>query len=329
MLASLLDTAMDLAVVPGYTKVGYAARRALAWEDLAADSLRGRSVLVTGASSGIGLAAAEAMAGLGASLHLLVRDRERGERAAAQVAARGAGEVSVELADLSEMASVRAFATRFCAEHDRLDVLVNNAGVMTPERRVSSEGHELAYATNVLGGFLLTAELLPLLGASAPARVITVSSGGMFTARLDVEQLDAPAGADYDGSRAYARTKRAEVVLSELWAQRTAGTGVAFHSMHPGWADTPGIESSLPRFRRVTRPLLRSAAEGADTIVWLAAAAEPALLSGEFWHDRRARSTHRVPATRERPEQREALWRHCITDAPPENPRSRALVGLD
>ena len=109
----------------------------------------------------------------------------------------------------------------------------------------------------------------------------------------------------------YARTKRAQVILTELWAKRLAGTGVVVHAMHPGWADTPGVASSLPRFHRLTGPLLRSPEQGADTIVWLGAAAEPGESSGGFWHDRRRRPTHRVPWTRETPEDRERLWREC------------------
>ena len=109
----------------------------------------------------------------------------------------------------------------------------------------------------------------------------------------------------------YARTKRAQVILTELWAKRLAGTGVVVHAMHPGWVDTPGVASSLPRFHRLTGPLLRSPEQGADTIVWLGAAAEPGESSGGFWHDRRRRPTHRVPWTRETPEDRERLWREC------------------
>jgi dehydrogenase/reductase SDR family member 12 len=163
----------------------------------------------------------------------------------------------------------------------------------------------------VLGPFLLTNCLSGLLAASAPSRVITVSSGGMYTRRLDVDDLQSERG-DYDGATAYAKTKRAQVVLTELWSQRLAGSGISFHSMHPGWADTPGIASSLPRFHRVVGPLLRDPAEGADTIVWLGAAAEPEHAPGRFWHDRRPRPTHRVPWTRETEEERRRLWRACV-----------------
>jgi NAD(P)-dependent dehydrogenase (short-subunit alcohol dehydrogenase family) len=226
------------------------------------------------------------------------------------VEATGNRDVRVYLCDVSDLRDVRAFAARFTADEPHLDVLVNNAGALPAERTVSADGNELTLATNVLGPFLLTNLLIPVLSASAPARVINVSSGGMYTQRLHVDDLQSTGGG-FDGPTVYARTKRAQVILTELWATRLAGTGVVVHAMHPGWADTPGVASSLPRFHKLTGPLLRSPQQGADTIVWLGAAAEPGESSGGFWHDRRQRPTHRVPWTKETPEDRERLWREC------------------
>jgi NAD(P)-dependent dehydrogenase (short-subunit alcohol dehydrogenase family) len=121
--------------------------------------------------------------------------------------------------------------------------------------------------------------------ASAPARVIFVSSGGMYTSRLDVDDLQSRVG-EFDGRTAYARSKRAEVVLAERWAEELAGTGVVVHAMHPGWANTPGIKTSIPAFQRVMRPLLRSPEQGADTIVWLATLPGGGP-SGGFFRDRK------------------------------------------
>jgi NAD(P)-dependent dehydrogenase (short-subunit alcohol dehydrogenase family) len=222
----------------------------------------------------------------------------------------GNEDVQVGLCDLSSLASVREFATGFRSREPRLDVLVNNAGVLLSERRESVDGIEMTFATNVLGPFLLTNLLIPLLEASAPARIVNVSSGGMYSQGIDVEDLQSER-IDYDGPRVYARTKRAQVILTELWAERLRGTGVVVHSMHPGWADTPGVETSLPRFHRITKPFLRSPEEGADTIVWLGAAAEPGHSTGAFWHDRRRRPTHRVRKTRESPRERDLLWERC------------------
>ena len=132
----------------------------------------------------------------------------------------------------------------------------------------------------------------------------------MYTQRLHADDLQMECEA-FDGTTAYARSKRAEVVLTELWAQHLAATGVVVHAMHPGWADTPGVQTSLPAFHRVMRPLLRTAEEGADTIVWLASADEPAHSTGLLWHDRRPRPVHRVPWTRESDAERQALWDAC------------------
>ena len=162
----------------------------------------------------------------------------------------------------------------------------------------------------MIGPFLLTALLVPLLERTAPARIINVSSGGMYARGLKVDDPQSRDG--FDGPTAYARSKRAEVVLTEMWADRLKSTGVVVHAMHPGWVDTAGLQTSLPRFQRLSRPLLRSADEGADTIVWLAAAEEPAASSGGFWHDRRRRPTHLLPWTRETELERPLLWAQCV-----------------
>ena len=309
MTGSLLDTALDLSVVGGYTTVGYRIRRR-GWSPL--PRMEGRVVLITGASSGIGLAAADGFAGLGATVFLVVRDPARGVQARARILEHhGEADVHVGVCDLSRLESVREFAEGFVAASSRLDVLVNNAGVLTQSRQLSADGIELTLATNVIGPFLLTQLLIPMLERSAPSRIVNVSSGGMYTQKLRADDLQSE-HEDFDGPTAYARTKRAEVVLTEMWAQRLAGTAVTVHAMHPGWADTPGVRSSLPRFYRATRPLLRSPHQGADTIVWLGAAAEPADTSGGFWHDRRRRPTHLLPGTRETEEERDRLWAECV-----------------
>ena len=314
MTSALLDTALDLSVIGGYTNVGYRIR-SRGWTPL--PRMEGKVVLITGATSGLGLAAAGGFARLGATVWLAVRNRERGEAARARILEhQGEADVRVELCDLSRPESVRRFAERFTGEAQRLDVLVNNAGVLTQGRELSADGIELTLATNVIGPFLLTQLLIPVLERSAPSRIVNVSSGGMYAQKLRVDDLQSEQG-DFDGPTVYARTKRAEVVLTEMWAQRLAGTGVTVHAMHPGWADTGGLESSLPRFHRATRPLLRSPDQGADTIVWLGAAAEPADSSGGFWHDRRRRPTHLLPRTRETEAERSRLWAECVALSSP------------
>jgi dehydrogenase/reductase SDR family member 12 len=307
----LMDAIMDRTVVAGFSNVGYRLR-SRAWKASDLASMHDRVVLVTGANSGLGFAAAEGFARLGATVWLAVRDAQRGQDAKARIEeSSGPGSVHVGICDLSRLESVREFAQQFAAEAGRLDVLVNNAGVLSEQRELSADGIEMTLATNVIGPFLLTGLLVGLLESSAPSRVINVSSGGMYTQKLAADDLQFERGT-FDGTTAYARTKRAQVVLTELWAQRLAPAGVVVHSMHPGWADTPGLRASLPRFYRATQFLLRTPDEGADTIVWLGAAPEPAQRTGGFWHDRRERSTHMVPRSTESPAERDELWEQCM-----------------
>jgi NAD(P)-dependent dehydrogenase (short-subunit alcohol dehydrogenase family) len=308
-LASLTDQALDLTVVPGFSRIGYAARERLVPRRRL--DLEGKTVMVTGASSGIGEAACRMLGESGAGVVMVVRDLEKGERSRERIleAADGA-EVELLRADVSDLGSVREAAEGFLARGGRLDVLVNNAGVLPPERRHTEEGFELTFATNVLGPFLLTALLLPALERSAPARILNVSSGGMYTARLDLDDLQLERR-DFDGARFYAHTKRIEVALTEEWTRRFADAGVVAHSLHPGWVATPGVADSLPGFDRVMRPLLRDPDAGADTIVWLAGSPAADRHPGAFWHDRRPRPRHRVPWTRETAAERSALFDRC------------------
>ncbi|UOX90792.1 SDR family NAD(P)-dependent oxidoreductase [Amycolatopsis sp. FBCC-B4732] len=306
VFGTLLDTVLDRTVLPGYSRLGYALRRR-AWDGPAPGALDGRVALVTGAGSGLGEATATGLARLGAEVVLVVRDPGRGEQALARVRAVAPGaKIRAARCDVADFASVREFA----AGESRVDVLVHNAGVLPPRRSESVDGHEITFATHVLGPLLLTESLLPALRAAGDGRVIMVSSGGMYTQPLAVDDPEYRNGR-YRGATAYARTKRMQVELTPLLAERWRPDGVAVHSTHPGWADTPGLVGSLPSFRRVLQPVLRTPEQGADTAVWLAAA-DPQPASGRFWHDRRERPFHVLPGTAPKPGEAQRLLRYCL-----------------
>lgn len=306
---SLFNTAMDRLILPamlGFTRLGYRWRKR-SWKPMAV-SLKGKTVVVTGATSGLGRAAAEQLANLGCRVILVGRNREKTEQTRKDlIAATGNRDMAVEIADLSLRTEVRKLADRLLTNEARIHVLINNAGVLLNERSTTAEGIETTLATNLLAPFLLTHLLIPRLKESAPSRIINVSSGGMYTVGIEVDDLQYEKVA-YDGSKAYARTKRGLVILTELWAEQLQNSGVAVHAMHPGWADTPGIETSLPGFYKLTKPFLRTPEEGADTIVWLAAAPEAAKVSGRFWLDREPHISYVFPGTRESKTERQRLW---------------------
>lgn len=303
-LRDLVDTALDRAVVPGYTKIGYWVRRS-GWDDddPRPGSLAGSRALVTGASSGLGEATAAGLARLGAAVHLLVRNEEKGRAVLDELREQlPHAELHLEVCDVSDLDDVRRFALDLRERVDRLDVLVHNAGALPPERTESPDGHELTVALHILGPVLMTELLLPALRGH-DARVVLVSSGGMYTQRLPVRDPDYERG-EYRGTVAYARSKRMQVALAPLLQRRWSDAGVQVYPMHPGWADTPGVASSLPLFRKITGPLLRDSEQGADTIVWLAAT-EPAPAGGDFWMDRARRTAHYRSSTRESAAERE------------------------
>ena len=305
---AIADRLMDATIVPGFTSLGYRFR-SRTWE--ATPDLSGKAMLITGASSGLGAATCELLADAGATVHMLVRDLEKGEKVRAGIADRtGSEDLRLWRCDISEQASIRDFASDFAAKVPKLDALVNNAGVMPPERTKSADEIELSFATNVTGPLLLALELLPTLRAAAPGRVVNVSSGGMYGAKLNADDLQLEKR-DYDPVRFYAHTKRCEVILTEVCQDRLGSGGVVFSSTHPGWADTPGVQDSLPAFNKVMGPILRDAGQGADTFAWLCWASEPVAHPGRFWHDREPRTTHKLPTTKESHEARERLWEEC------------------
>ena len=300
-IANLLDGMLGPIVPLSFGAPGLQLRRRH-FAELA--RIDGHHVVITGANSGIGRAATEALVDRGARVTMVCRDRGRAEAARAEIerVSGRAGRVAIELCDVARPGDVARLASRL---RDPIDVVVHNAGVLPPQRSDTEDGLELTWATHVAGPHLLTRLLRPRLGPTS--RILLVSSGGMYLA-----PLVAPATVPdpYDGVRAYALTKRAQVVLAELWAEHDPG-GPRVVAMHPGWVDTVAVRTSLPRFHALTRPILRDPAGGADTLAWLATCPLELLDAGGFYFDRQRRPTHLGPWKRDRSELREDLWRWC------------------
>lgn len=312
MFLKVIDDILDKTVVFGYDRIGYHARKA-AWDDSETDvSMTGKTVLITGANSGLGKAAAKALAGKNASVHMLVRNEQSGNNALEEIRSETGNEnLHLHTADLSSQSQIRSFCERFQKQVSKLDVLINNAGVLPSKRTETEDGIELTLAVNLLSGHMLTGLLTDLLKKPESARVINVSSGGMYLAGLrteDPEYKNEP----FDGVKAYAHTKRAQVVMTEYYAKKFKDTNISFYSMHPGWADTKSVKESLPLFRMITAPVLRTPEEGADTIVYLAISEKVRPQdSGTFWFDRKIRPVVRLESTRPSEKQANELVHFC------------------
>ncbi len=269
--------------------------------------LSGKTCLVTGASAGIGLATAWALAALGARVVMAVRNPEKGERARRAVTEATGREAELALVDLASRRSIQAFARDLAVRCPKLDVLVNNAGIWSERKRTSPDGIELVWATNVLGYYLVTELLLPLLKTSGRARVVNVASqlaGGLDLA--DVEFARRP----WSGRAAYAQSKQADRMLTWALGRRLSGTGVTANAVHPGFVATEifgkggglvSLGASVYSKLRGLRP-----EEGADTVVWLAASPEVEGRNGLYWISRQERRCRFRDEAGE-----EALWSLC------------------
>jgi len=250
-----------------------------------AADLSGKTCVVTGASSGIGKAAAAALATMGARVVLVCRDAGRGEAARVEIAQRAASDsVDLLVADLSSQAEVRRLAGEIRGRYERIDVLLNNAGAVNVRRTTTVDGIETTLAVNHLAYFLLTDELLGVLRESAPSRVVNVSSAAHVRARLDFDDLQGEGR--YGGMRAYGQSKLANVLFTFELARRLAGTRVTANCLHPGVVatgfghNTPGAFNVL---LTLIRPFLLDAERGAETSIYVAASPEVAGVTGEYF----------------------------------------------
>ena len=306
--AHWLDFLADHAILPGmflFSRYGYTLGRRF-WAE-PHRTLYGKTVVLTGGTSGIGKAAAFKLAEKKAFLTIIARNRKKAEQVQQDIIEQtGNPHVDYLLADLSLMRDVRRVAGRIRDTKSSVDILINNAGALFNERKETSEGIEQTFAIDLLGVFCLTQLLKSKLAGSADARVINVSSGGMYTQKIDVDDLE-NRQKPYNGAKAYARAKRGIVILTRIWAEQFKKDGITVHAMHPGWVDTPGIERSLPGFHQWMNRLLRTPEQGADTIVWLAVSHEAGRTTGRFWLDRRPHETVVFPGTAESGRERQVL----------------------
>lgn len=272
-----------------YTKTGYlAAAKDFKAEDLEVD-LSNRAFMITGANSGIGKQTALEIAKRGGIVHLVCRNAASADEARNEIVEATSNQnVHVHILDMSNMKAIHQFADKFISDTGVLHVLINNAGCMINTRELTDEGNEKNFATNTLGTHILTTKLIPILKKSGNARVIIVSSGGMLTQKLNLDDLQFEKMSKFDGTMAYAQNKRQQVIMTEQYAKQFPD--IYFASMHPGWADTPAVRTSMPDFYNKMKDKLRTVEQGADTLVWLAVS-KPSVENkknggGQFFQDR-------------------------------------------
>jgi NAD(P)-dependent dehydrogenase (short-subunit alcohol dehydrogenase family) len=276
--------------------------------DESAMTMRGERVIVTGPTSGIGKEIARGLGALGAELVLACRDVGRGEQTAQEIADQtGAKNMDVMHLDASSQQSIRDFAREFRARYSRLDVLINNAGMNRGAlpRHTSVDGIEVTFATNVLGYFLLTEELLDLLRASAPSRIVNVASS--FASDLDLDDLQFERR-PFEAAKAYAQSKACDRMLTWALARRLENTGVTANALAPGLITDTGLYRHSPpelvaRLRQYSK---RTVADGADTAVWLASSPEVEGVTAEFFADRKE-----IPCEFRNTVMEERLWAIC------------------
>ncbi len=253
-------------------------------------SMQGKTVLITGANSGIGKETAVDLARAGATLVFTSRDPQKGEQAAADIRERSGADVTLMPLDLASLPSVRSFAADLLQRYDQLHVLINNAGLVLSERSETEQGFETTFGVNHLGHFLLTQLLLDRIKASAPARIVNVASRAHRFARngLDFDDLHLTKG--YGGMKAYSRSKLANIYFTRELARRLQGAGVTVNAVHPGGVNTGfardgDVRAPFSWLMTLAKPFLRSPEQGAQTSIYVASAPDLDGVTGKYFAD--------------------------------------------
>lgn len=259
--------------------------------------MENKVILITGANSGIGKATATALAEMGAHLVMMSRDLEKGETARQEVVRISKNnQVDLMQCDLASMASIRKFATGFLGTYQRLDVLINNAGIFVDKRMETTDGFEYQIGVNHLGHFLLTQLLLNLLKKSSPARIINVTSGAHFGGKIDFNDLQLCRS--YSGWKAYSQSKLANILFTYELARKLSGTGVTVNCVHPGFVSTRfafNRDTEKPNWMMsLMKPFTIQPAEGAETSVYLAASPEVEGVTGKYFAKRKEKASSRA-----------------------------------
>jgi len=294
-----INQLLDLTIVFSFDQSGF--KRHCPYQLQMVD-LSGRHGIVTGASSGIGLAASKALLQQGMCCQLIGRDLEKLKNSFKS-------DCSISCAqyhclDMADLNKVYAFAIDEVKAP--IDLLIHNAGDMPHSLTITQDGFEQMFASQVLAPFILTKTLADFGKLRQGCRIIFVSSGGMYLQKLDLSDLLFEKNS-YNKYTGYANAKRAQIILSELFSKQYPQ--YLFSSMHPGWADTPGVRYSMPLFKKLLNKRLRSAEEGADTILWLATADD--YPNGKFWFDRKQAKTTILNLNKSSKKEDELLWKYC------------------
>ena len=275
---------------PSFSALGYRIRGL--GDPLEKEAFKDQHWIVTGASGGIGASIVKRAAEAGARVSAVARSQEKLNSLVAHC---NQGSIEPHVVDLSDMAAIRKWAGDVVESGLKVDVLINNVGILNNQFHLTHEGYEQSYAVNLLGHYILTETLILGDAMVSGGTVVNMASGGLYNVPLNLDYLNQSEDG-YDGVAAYASHKRAQLALSDYWRNKYPEANLSFYTMHPGWADTDGVKKSLPAFRAAMRSILRDSDQASDTALWLASN-QPDEAENKLWFDRAPRRAHVFPDT--------------------------------